>query len=131
MSTAHQGREISTSQNVRVARRLQAHSRANKNNGEARINFSTYTMARFDLNNLPEREEDIDFTDIEERYQLSFEEGFDNVVVVDNIPLVDETKEEKLIQFLRKIFKNVGEIRDNHFVMPKAVNEKGKLMSKG
>ncbi|KAI8362858.1 translation initiation factor eIF-3b [Mortierella sp. GBAus27b] len=88
-------------------------------------------MAQFDLNNLPEHEEDIDFSDIEERYQLSFEEGFDNVVVVDNIPLVDETKEEKLIQFLRKIFKNVGEIRDNHFVMPKAVNEKGKLMSKG
>ncbi|KAF9898492.1 Translation initiation factor 3 subunit b [Lobosporangium transversale] len=88
-------------------------------------------MARFDLNNLPEHEEDIDFSDIEERFQLSFEEGFNNVVVVDNIPLVDETKEEKLIQFLRKIFKNVGEIRDNHFVMPKAVNEKGKLMSKG
>lgn len=103
-----------------------------QNNGQpAKINFSTATMTRFDLNNLPEHEEDIDFTDIEERYQLSFEEGFDNVVVVDNIPLVDETKEEKLVQFLRKIFKNVGEIRDNHFVMPKAVNEKGKLMSKG
>jgi translation initiation factor 3 subunit B len=86
---------------------------------------------RFDINNIPENEEDIDFSDIEERYQLSFEEGFDNIVVVDNIPLVDETKEEKLIQFLRKIFKNVGEIRDKHFTMPKAVNEKGKLMSKG
>ena len=88
-------------------------------------------MARFDINNIPDNEEDIDFSDIEERYQLSFEEGFDNIVVVDNIPLVDETKEEKLIQFLRKIFKNVGEIRDKHFTMPKAVNEKGKLMSKG
>ncbi|KAF9313816.1 Translation initiation factor 3 subunit b [Podila horticola] len=88
-------------------------------------------MARFDLNNLPEHEEEIDFSDIEERYQLSFEEGFDNIVVVDNLPLVDDTKQEKLIQFLRKIFKNVGEIRDNHFTMPKAQNEKGKLMSKG
>ena len=88
-------------------------------------------MARFDINDLPEHEDDLDFSDIEERYQLSFEEGFDNIVVVDNIPLVDETKEEKLLQFLRKIFKNVGEIRENHFVMPKAVNEKGKLMSKG
>ncbi|KAG0223885.1 Translation initiation factor 3 subunit b [Actinomortierella wolfii] len=86
---------------------------------------------RFDLNNLPEREEDIDFSDIEERYQLSFEEGFDNVVVVDNVPEVNEAKEEKLIGFLRKIFKNVGEIRPGHFVMPKAINEKGELMSKG
>ncbi|KAF9585851.1 Translation initiation factor 3 subunit b [Lunasporangiospora selenospora] len=86
---------------------------------------------RFDPSNLPETEEEIDFTDIEEKYQLSFEEGFDNVVVVDNVPLVDDTKEEKLVQFLRKIFKNVGPIRDGHFVMPKAVNERGKLMSKG
>ncbi|KAF9929867.1 Translation initiation factor 3 subunit b [Linnemannia zychae] len=92
-------------------------------------------MQPFDLNNLPETEEDIDFSDIEEKYnQLFFqeqEEVFDNVIVVDHLPVVNEAQEEKLIRFLRKIFRNVGEIRENYYTMPKAMNENGVLMSKG
>jgi hypothetical protein len=50
--------------------------------------------ATFDPKNFPETEEDIDFTDIEQAYPLPEDAGFDSIVVVDNVPVVDQSKEE-------------------------------------
>ncbi|KAL1921130.1 uncharacterized protein VTP21DRAFT_10846 [Calcarisporiella thermophila] len=88
-------------------------------------------MPGFDLNNLPATEAEIDFSDIEAQYQIPVEEGFDSIVVVDNLPIVDPSKEEKLVSYLRsRAFKGL-EIKDGGVFMPKEVDEKGELKSKG
>ncbi|KAG9006810.1 Translation initiation factor 3 subunit b [Tulasnella sp. JGI-2019a] len=48
--------------------------------------------------------EGIDYTDIEEKYQVSYEDGFDNVLVVDNVPIVDSAKRDKLLTAITKKF---------------------------
>ncbi|RIB12395.1 eukaryotic translation initiation factor eIF2A-domain-containing protein [Gigaspora rosea] len=53
---------------------------------------------------------DLDFSDIEEKYKVPFEEGFDPIIVVDNAPTADESKKDKLLKFIRKIFKNAGNV---------------------
>ncbi|CAG8453165.1 798_t:CDS:2 [Diversispora eburnea] len=83
-------------------------------------------------NHLPATEDDIDFTDIEEKYQVPFEEGFDTIIVVDNVPIVDESKKDKLLKFIKKIFKNAGDIKESGINMPMEVNpETGDMTSKG
>lgn len=62
--------------------------------------------------------EDIDFTDIEERYRVELPTGFDTVVVVDNVPKVGEAKKEKLLNVIKKIFKDIGTIKENGLHMP-------------
>src|SRR5438045_155450 len=89
-------------------------------------------MLGFDISRLPQTEDDIDFSDIEAKYQVPFEEGFDTIIVVDNVPIVDESKVEKLFTVMKKIFKNSGEIKENGINMPMEVaSETGKLASKG
>lgn len=89
-------------------------------------------MLGFDVSRLPQTEEDIDFSDIEEKYQVPFEDGFDTIIVVDNVPVVDESKVEKLLKFINKIFKNSGDIKENGVHMPMEVDpDTGKLTSKG
>jgi translation initiation factor 3 subunit B len=70
--------------------------------------------------------EDIDFSDIEAKYKIDVPETFDNVVVVDNVPIVDHTKEEKLLNVIRKVFKNIGTIKENGIYMPKGDDGKSK-----
>ena len=61
----------------------------------------------------------LDFSDIEEKYKIQVPKNFDNLIVVDNVPVVDSTKEEKLLNVIRKIFKPVSVIKDGAIVMPK------------
>ena len=79
-------------------------------------------MIGFDISRLPQTEEDIDFSDIEAKYQVPFEEGFDTIIVVDNVPTVDESKVDKLLKFINKIFKNAGDIKENGVYMPMDVD---------
>ncbi|KAI8981006.1 eukaryotic translation initiation factor eIF2A-domain-containing protein [Pilobolus umbonatus] len=89
-------------------------------------------MPSIDNRNFPEREEDINFDDIYEKYQVSTENDFDTIVVVDGAPIVDEAKEEKLLTVLTKLFtKGAGEIKPNGLWMPMTPNEKGKQTSSG
>ncbi len=62
---------------------------------------------------------DVDFSDLEEKYAVKVPEGFDHIVLVDNAPKVDSSKEEKLLSVIRKIFKNIGTIPDDGIYMPK------------
>lgn len=53
-------------------------------------------------------DEDIDYTDIESKYHVAYEDGFDNVIVVDNVPIIDEKKKEKLLSVIAKKFTQKG-----------------------
>ncbi|KDQ19939.1 hypothetical protein BOTBODRAFT_152536 [Botryobasidium botryosum FD-172 SS1] len=53
-------------------------------------------------------DEGIDFSDIEAKYQVPYENGFDTVLVVDNLPIVDAAKKDRLLQVIRKNFSKKG-----------------------
>ena len=55
-----------------------------------------------------EDDEDIDYTDIEEKYRVDAPEGFDNIVIVDGVPIIDKSREEKLVARLAKEFTRKG-----------------------
>ena len=63
-----------------------------------------------------DEELNIDFSDIEARFAPEPPKGFDSVIVVDKAPIVDGSKEKKLIDVVKKVFKNIGPIKD--VVMP-------------
>lgn len=51
---------------------------------------------------------DIDYTPIYEQYSLNPESGFDNVLVIDNIPIIDSSRRQKLLDRLRQQFAKAG-----------------------
>ncbi|KAJ2724178.1 Translation initiation factor 3 subunit b [Coemansia sp. Benny D115] len=88
-------------------------------------------MVSFNAKNLPATESDIDYSDLEAQFVIpEQEETLENVVVVDNIPIVDEAKEEKLVQVLKKLFKKCGTVKANGIHMPKD-SSSGKSKTKG
>lgn len=61
------------------------------------------------------------FSDDEEVYQednLEFESGFGNIIVVDNLPVVPREKFEKLEGVVRKIYSQIGVIKEDDPWMP-------------
>ncbi|KAI8321826.1 translation initiation factor eIF-3b [Martensiomyces pterosporus] len=88
-------------------------------------------MSAFTIGNLPASEAEIDFSDLEKQFVIpEQEETLENVVVVDNLPVVDESKEDKLVLVLKKIFKKSGTVKENGIHMPKE-DVKGKSKTKG
>ncbi|KAJ2617985.1 Translation initiation factor 3 subunit b [Coemansia sp. RSA 1365] len=89
-------------------------------------------MPAYTFENLPASEEEIDYSDLERKFAIpEQEETLENVVVVDNLPIVDSSKEEKLIKVLKnKVFKKSGKVKENGFHMPKA-DVKGVEKTKG
>ncbi|KAH9927290.1 translation initiation factor eIF-3b [Fomitopsis serialis] len=55
-----------------------------------------------------EDDEDIDYSDIENKYKVKFEEGFDNILLVDGVPIIDESKRGKLLDKIAKEFGRKG-----------------------
>ncbi|KAL5495196.1 PRT1 [Sanghuangporus weigelae] len=54
-------------------------------------------------------DEDIDYSDIEAKYNVELEEGFDdNILVVDGVPVIDNSKLEKLLVKISKEFGKKG-----------------------
>ena len=68
----------------------------------------------------------IDFSDIEEKYRVEIPSGFANVVVIDHIPTVDDAKREKLVNVIKKIFKNCGSIKEGGVHIPYGPDGKSK-----
>lgn len=61
------------------------------------------------------------YSDDEDIYQeenLEFESGFGNIIVVDNLPVVPREKFEKLEGVIRKIYSQIGVIKDDGLWMP-------------
>ncbi|RKP14444.1 eukaryotic translation initiation factor 3 [Piptocephalis cylindrospora] len=78
----------------------------------------------FSIDKLPATEADVDVEDIRSAYALpeSTVDDFSNIVIVDNVPVVDSAKEDKLTGVLRKIFKPCGKLAgtaDVAITMPK------------
>eukprot|EP00884_Botryococcus_braunii_P018580 jgi/Botrbrau1/5405/Bobra.182_1s0009.1 len=79
----------------------------------------------FDLHNLEDvmLPEDDDMgipseDDEDDEEEIQTETGFGSVIVVDNVPAVASEKHEKLSAVLKKVFGQVGNIRDNGLWMP-------------
>lgn len=65
--------------------------------------------------------ENIDFSDLETKYRVTLDEDFDNILIIDNLPKIDASKEEKLLGVLKKnLFGPVNAIpRDGGCLMPR------------
>ncbi|KAL2917575.1 Translation initiation factor 3 subunit b [Polyrhizophydium stewartii] len=72
-----------------------------------------------DLENAEFDESSIDFSDIEAKFAVNVPTGFAHVIVVDNVPIVDQAKEEKLFRVIAKLFKEAGAIQPDGIHMPR------------
>lgn len=59
-----------------------------------------------------------DDEDLRAEEALDFEEGFGNIIVVDNLPVVPKEKFEKLEGVVRKIYGQIGVIKEDGLWMP-------------
>ncbi|EGX50728.1 hypothetical protein AOL_s00054g814 [Orbilia oligospora ATCC 24927] len=63
-------------------------------------------------------EEEIDFSDLREQYEVKLEEGLDTFVVIDGLPKVPEDNKPKLVKFLVKKLQAVGTTKEDAVYMP-------------
>lgn len=63
--------------------------------------------------------EEPDYSDIEAQYRVEMPTGFDQIVVIDGLPIIEEFKEEKLFSVIRRIFQDVGHILDEGIYHPR------------
>lgn len=62
--------------------------------------------------------DDVDISDLREKYEVQLEQGYDTFVVVDGLPKVDEERKPKLLKFLLKKLNSVGRTREDLVYMP-------------
>ena len=66
-------------------------------------------------------DEEIDFSDLREQFEVRLEEGLDTFVVVDGLPVVPEDNQQKLLKYVLRKLNAVGQTRSETAFMP--VNE--------
>ncbi|KAK8091480.1 eukaryotic translation initiation factor eIF2A-domain-containing protein [Apiospora hydei] len=71
-------------------------------------------------------ENEIDLSDLREKYEVQLEQGFDTFVVIDGLPEVTEEQKPKLVKFLLKKLKSVGNTKEESIFMP--MGDDGKSM---
>lgn len=69
-------------------------------------------------------EEEIDISDLREKYEVQLDSGYDHFVVIDGLPVVTEEQKPKLVKFLLKKLNSVGKTREDQIYMP--IGESGK-----
>lgn len=79
-----------------------------------------------DLNDDEFNEDDIDFSDIRERFEVQLEKGYETFVVIDGLPEVTEDQKPKLVKFLLKKLNSVGRTKEDLIHMP--MGEDGKSL---
>ncbi|KAJ5925479.1 Eukaryotic translation initiation factor 3 subunit B [Penicillium verhagenii] len=79
------------------------------------------TLSEQDLHE--EEEEEIDFSDLKEQFDVKLDEGLDTFVVIDGLPVVPEDSRQKLIKFLLRKLNSVGQASEDAVFMP--VTDKG------
>ncbi|KAM7192470.1 putative eukaryotic translation initiation factor 3 subunit 9 [Rhypophila sp. PSN 637] len=62
--------------------------------------------------------DEVDISDLREKYEVSLEQGYDTFVVVDGLPAVTEEQKPKLVKFLLKKLNTVGKAREDSIEMP-------------
>ncbi|TVY50905.1 Eukaryotic translation initiation factor 3 subunit B [Lachnellula cervina] len=65
-----------------------------------------------------DEDEELDFSDLRERYEVQLEQGLDTFVVIDGLPEVTEETRPKLIKFLLRKLNGVGKVREDSVHMP-------------
>jgi translation initiation factor 3 subunit B len=65
-----------------------------------------------------DEDEELDFSDLRERFEVQLEQGLDAFVVVDGLPVVNESSKPKLIKFLKRKLDAVGKVREDSIHMP-------------
>lgn len=55
-------------------------------------------------------DDELDFSDIEAKYRVDFDDGFDNVIAVDGVPIIDRSKLDKLLAKISKEFSRRGAV---------------------
>jgi len=83
------------------------------------------------FNDLPDPEEEdydedeeLDFSDLRERFEVQLEQGLDAFVVIDGLPEVTEETRPKWIKFLLRKLNAVGKTREDSIYMP--IGDNGK-----
>ena len=71
-----------------------------------------------DLDEEEFNEDDIDISDLREKYEVQIEQGFDTFVVIDGLPKVTEEQKPKLVKFLLKKLTQVGKTKEDQIYMP-------------
>lgn len=63
-------------------------------------------------------EDEVDVSDLREKYEVALDQGYDHFVVVDGLPQVNEEQKPKLVKFLLKKLNTVGKTREDLIYMP-------------
>ncbi|KAF2499645.1 eukaryotic translation initiation factor-like protein 3 subunit B [Lophium mytilinum] len=63
-------------------------------------------------------EDEVDFSDLQEQYEVRLEEGLDAFVVVDGLPKVPDENKPKLTKFLLRKLNTVGKVKEDGVFMP-------------
>lgn len=71
-----------------------------------------------DLDDDEFNDDEIDTSDLRERFEVQLEQGYDSFVVVDGLPKVNEEQKPKLVKFLLKKLNTVGKTREDMVYMP-------------
>ncbi|KAJ2900737.1 uncharacterized protein MKZ38_002273 [Zalerion maritima] len=69
-------------------------------------------------------EDEIDISDLREKYEVQLEQGYDCFVAIDGLPEVTEEQKPKLLKFLLKKLKTVGRTTEELVWMPMGENGK-------
>lgn len=78
-------------------------------------------------NDFPPEMDEVDFSDLEEKYRdLREEQGFDNFVVVDGLPIVTEEQKPKLVKFLLKSLNRAGTVKNGEDSVHMPIGSSGK-----
>jgi len=54
--------------------------------------------------------DDIDYSDIEAKYAVPLDEGLENVIVINGVPVITEAKEQRLLEAIQKRFRTYANI---------------------
>lgn len=77
-----------------------------------------------DLDDDEFNEDEIDISDLREKFEVQLEQGYDTFVVIDGLPEVTEDQKPKLVKFLLKKLNTVGKTKEELIYMP--MGEDGK-----
>jgi len=69
-------------------------------------------------------EDEIDTSDLREKYEVQLEQGYDAFVVIDGLPEVTEDQKPKLVKFLLKKLNSIGRTKEELIFMPMGENGK-------
>lgn len=67
-------------------------------------------------------EEELDFSDLREKFEVQLQQGLDTFVCVDGLPKVTEETKPKLIKFLLRKLNSVGKTKEELVFMPVGEN---------